>query len=238
MAGFVHRVTGSDNWRFMLSGAGVTLGLLPLGQGQWRAAFGAAVVGLLVVGAWAWGTRSSRSVGMAGGASLVGLMVVVFAVSQWPTGLITAPPCEWLGGWLSIGAGCLAALVVDWVVHRSRLRRVAPSPALASMWRWRVAVSVLATVWLVCGCGVAAVVGDGDGALRFSASDDEVLPLPTALRLVSVDHCASGGSRQLHGRVRGGSHRCRRPLDRGGPARRSPAPPRMAPPTRPRDIRR
>src|SRR6266545_2892750 len=54
---------------------------------------------------------------MAVGTGLVALLVAVFAVSQWPRGLIGAPPGDWLTGWLLIGVGCLAGLVVDWYVH-------------------------------------------------------------------------------------------------------------------------
>ncbi|MEV4813864.1 hypothetical protein [Micromonospora avicenniae] len=55
-------------------------------------------------------------------------------------------------------------------------------------------MATLATVVLVCGGGLGVVGEDGDGRLRFSARGDEVLPLPTSLRLVSADTCADGGS--------------------------------------------
>ncbi|RQX11276.1 hypothetical protein DLJ59_00065 [Micromonospora inaquosa] len=47
---------------------------------------------------------------------------------------------------------------------------------------------------LLCGCGLVVVGFDGDGRLRFPARDDEVLPLPTSLHLVSSVTCADGGS--------------------------------------------
>ncbi|MDG4759402.1 hypothetical protein [Micromonospora sp. WMMD710] len=47
---------------------------------------------------------------------------------------------------------------------------------------------------LLCGCGLGVLGSDGDGRLRFTVRDDEVLPLPTSLSLVSADSCADGGS--------------------------------------------
>ncbi|HEV8570193.1 MAG TPA: hypothetical protein VGQ92_24430 [Actinoplanes sp.] len=82
-------------------------------QGEWLAALVAGIGGLVVVGGWAVGTSGGRSVGMAVGTGLVALLVAVFAVSQWPRGLISPPPGDWLAGWLLIGVGCLAGLVVD-----------------------------------------------------------------------------------------------------------------------------
>jgi len=55
-------------------------------------------------------------------------------------------------------------------------------------------LTTVAAVSLTGGCGFAAILGKGDGQLRFSAADSEILPLPSHLNLVSADHCASGGS--------------------------------------------
>ncbi|WP_124770497.1 hypothetical protein [Micromonospora inaquosa] len=55
-------------------------------------------------------------------------------------------------------------------------------------------MGTLAIVVLLCGCGLVVVGFDGDGRLRFPARDDEVLPLPTSLHLVSSVTCADGGS--------------------------------------------
>ena len=54
---------------------------------------------------------------MAVGAGVVTLLAAVFAVSQWPRGLITVPWFGRFAGWLLIGGGCVAALVVDRIVH-------------------------------------------------------------------------------------------------------------------------
>jgi hypothetical protein len=186
----------SIGWRSWLSAAGATLGVPPLVQGEWLAAVVAGYVGLVVVGAWAWGTSSGRTVGVAGGVGLVASLVAVFAVSQWPRGVISAPWSDWLAGWLLIGCGCLATLVVDWYVHASAGGvRIGATGLVLSVRQWITAVTGLATaaLMLICCCGIF-VLFDHDGALRFAARDSEVLPLPSTLRLMSADHCADGGS--------------------------------------------
>lgn len=178
-----------------LSAAGATLAALPLWQCQWLVAPVAGVAGLLVVGAWAWGTSSGRRVGVAVGAILVISLAAVFAVSQWPRGLINAPWFDWLAGWLLIGGGCVVALVVDWIVHVSAGRVRIGATASVSVRQWLISVAALATVSLVLGCcGLAVVLDENDGALRFAARDREVLPLPPTLHLLSADNCADGGS--------------------------------------------
>ncbi|MFG2063456.1 hypothetical protein ACGFIK_18790 [Micromonospora sp. NPDC048871] len=52
----------------------------------------------------------------------------------------------------------------------------------------------LATVVMLCGCGLGIAQIDGDGRFRTPVREDEILPLPRSLRLVSADLCASGGS--------------------------------------------
>jgi hypothetical protein len=150
----------------------------------------AAVCGPIVVGAWVWGTRSGRAVGMSVGVVFVAVLASAFAVSQWPQSLIAAPWVDWFVVWCVVGVVCLAALIVDlWVVDRG----VGWKPA-AGKARWVASVATLATVVLLCGCVLGLLQTDGDGALRFPARDDEVLPLPASLRLVSVDTCADSGS--------------------------------------------
>lgn len=165
-------------------------------QGQWLVAVVAGVGGLLVVGAWAWGTSCGRTVAMAVGAGLVATLAAVFAVSQWPRGLINAPWSDWFAGWLLIGVGCMAALVIDWIMHASDgFVRIGPTARLEPVRQWITAVVALVTAALVFGCCMVVIVlDDNDRALRFAARDSEILPLPPSLRLISSDHCADGGS--------------------------------------------
>ncbi|GAA0372695.1 hypothetical protein GCM10009541_13940 [Micromonospora gifhornensis] len=162
--------------------------MLPYWQGARWPAVVAAVFGVIVVSAWAWGTRSGRGVGVVVGVGLIVVLAAVFVVSQWPRGLTVAPWLDWFVVWLLVGAVCLAALVVDRLWHASMVE-----------WnwltvRWFASVVPLAGVVLLCvgGLGIAQI--DGDGRFRTSVGDDEILPLPTSLRLVSADTCASGGS--------------------------------------------
>ncbi|MEV1329888.1 hypothetical protein AB0J20_09970 [Micromonospora costi] len=196
IAGFVRRASSPVGWRLRLTAAGTALGLLPLWQGQWLVAPVAGVAGLLVVGAWAWGSSSGRAVGVVVGATLVTSLAAVFAVSQWPHGLINAPWFDWFAGWLLIGGGCIAALVVDWIVHASGGRvRIGPTALTVPVRQLVTAVAALVTVGLGCACcGFAVVLDEDDGALRFAARDSEVLPLPPTLHLMSADNCADGGS--------------------------------------------
>jgi hypothetical protein len=111
--------------RPLLGLAGLALGTLPLWQHRWMVAPVAGFVGLLVVGAWAWGS-SRRSVGLTVGVALVAAMAGVFAVSQWPRGL-AAPVYDWLGCWILIGPPTpsrLAATTRPLLLQRlSRCRR-------------------------------------------------------------------------------------------------------------------
>ncbi|GHJ49880.1 hypothetical protein Cs7R123_72220 [Catellatospora sp. TT07R-123] len=176
-----------------LSIAGALLGTLPLLQGEWSAGVAAALTGVLVVGAWAWGSSCASRAGTAVGACLIGSMAAVFAVSQWPGGRLGAPWFDWFAGWLLVGGGGLVALLVDRIIHNAQVR-AGSDIRPAARWRWVVAVAALVGVLSLVSCGTAAVVGDDDGSLRFEARDGELLPLPPTLRLVSADHCASGGS--------------------------------------------
>lgn len=166
-----------------------------LWQRQWAAAPVAGIVGLLVVGAWAWGS-SRRSVGLTVGAGLVAAMAGVFAISQWPRGQLAAPAYDWLGCWILIGGVGLAILAADRTVRHTRQDRTRASTGdTATPARWIAAVSVLAVLLLICGCGFAMViVDDNNGKFRFPVRDSEVLPLPPTLRLISADPCAGGGS--------------------------------------------
>ncbi len=122
---------------------------------------------------------------------MVALLVAVFAVSQWPRGLIGAPPGDWLTGWLLIGVGCLAGLVVDWYVHAcDGVVRLGATGVVLSARPAVHAVAGLITVSLavICCCALFVFL-DYDGALRFAPRDSEILPLPPTLRLISADHC-------------------------------------------------
>ncbi|MFE9695174.1 hypothetical protein [Micromonospora sp. NPDC005806] len=154
----------------------------------------AAICGLIVVGAWAWGTRSGRAVGVAVGVVFVAGQAAAFAVSQWPRSLVAAAWLDWFAVWLLVGVVCLAALVIDRSVHPFASPRLAGGNLTAGKVQWVASMATLATVVLLCGRGLGVVGYDGDGRLRFSARDDEVLPLPASLRLVSADTCADGGS--------------------------------------------
>ncbi|MEV6816733.1 hypothetical protein [Micromonospora sp. NPDC051296] len=162
--------------------------VLPYWQGAPWPAVVAAVFGMIVVGAWAWGTRSGRGVGVVVGVGFIVVLAAVFAVSQWPRGLPVAPWLDWFAGWLLVGAVCLAALVIDHVTQ-----------AASAGWNWLTvrrfaAVVPLAAVVLLCGGGLGLAQIDGDGRFRAPVREDEILPLPTSLRLISADTCASGGS--------------------------------------------
>jgi hypothetical protein len=176
---------------------GLSLGLLPLLQGQWQVAAVAAIVGGMVLAGWSIGTSSDRRVGIAVGAGLAATMVAVFVVSQWPRGPYTPPYIDWLLCWLLIGVGCVVGLVVDASVHRARARRLAEparSAARSAAGAPGVAVGMIATL-LVCGCcGLGFTLEDDRGALRFFVADEEVLPLPPTLQLVSADQCAGSGA--------------------------------------------
>ncbi|MEU0156706.1 hypothetical protein [Micromonospora fulviviridis] len=187
-------MTSGNGWRWWLSVAGVGLGSLPLGQDTPLLAVVAAFCGLTIVGGWAWGTRAGRATGVTLGAGWLAALITTFAVSQWPHNLIAAPWLDWFVVWLMIGGVCLAALVIDRSVHarsaRHRIERIPP----ATHARWVASVAPLASMVLLCGCGLGLVQTDGDGSLRIATRDDEVLPLPPSLRLVSADRCADGGS--------------------------------------------
>lgn len=189
---FIMAMAEGNGWRWCLSAGGGGLVVLPLGQGAPLVAVAAAISGLIVVSAWAWGTRSGRGVGVAVGVVFIAVLAAAFAVSQWPRSLIAAPWLDWFAIWLLAGVVCLVVLVID--------RKVHPSPQRAG-WNLeegkvpRVAsVATLAAVVLVCGCGLGIVGTDGDGRLRSQPTYDEVLSLPTSLRLVSANLCADGGS--------------------------------------------
>jgi hypothetical protein len=185
-------------WRSRLSVAGAALGVLPLVQGEWLAAPVAGIGGLVVVGGWAVGTSGGRTVGMAVGTGLLASLTAVFAVSQWPRGLISPPPDDWLAGWLLIGVGCLVGLVVDWSVHASDgvVRLGATGVVLSTRQAVHAAAGLITTSMAVICCGglFAPFFLNSDGALRFAARDGEILPLPPTLHLISADNCADGGS--------------------------------------------
>jgi hypothetical protein len=188
-------VRASSGWRLLLSLAGLALGTLPLWQRQWIAAPVAGTVGLLVVGSWAWGS-SRRSVGLTAGVALTAAMAGVFAISQWPRGLLAAPVYDWLGCWILIGSVPLALLVVEWTVRRIGQRhQFLPVAASALRSRRMTAAAQLTALVLICGCGYTLVIADtNNGRFRFQARDNEVLPLPSMLRLISADPCADGGN--------------------------------------------
>ncbi|MEV6373220.1 hypothetical protein [Micromonospora musae] len=186
---------GSGNaWRWWLSVGSVGLLALPLGQGEPMVAVVAATFGVIVVAAWAWGTRSGRGLGALVGTAFATVLASAFAVSQWPRSRIAAPWHDWFAVWLLIGVVCLAALIVDRIMGASKADHTVRRKSTMARARWVVAVTALSSVLLLCGCGIGLVVTDGDGSLRISVRDEEVLPLPLSLRLVSGDSCASGGS--------------------------------------------
>jgi hypothetical protein len=181
-------------WRLLLGSAGLLLGLLPLGRGQWLAALAGGIVGLSVVGTWAWGS-SGKLLGLAVGGGLVAAMVGVFAISQWPRGQLVPPAADWLGFWMLIGVAPPAVLVVEWAVRRFGWHHQPLSITASAQQASRIAVAaVLAAFLLICACGYAVVGTDNYGVFRFSARDSEVLPLPPTLRLISANSCADGGS--------------------------------------------
>ncbi|MFI7211575.1 hypothetical protein [Micromonospora maritima] len=183
-----------NSWRWWLTAGGAALAVLPLGQGAPMVAVVAAICGLIVVGAWAWGTRSGGAVGVAVGVVFIAGLAAAFAVSQWPRSLVAAPWLDWFVVWLLVGAGCLAALVIDRSLHAVAAPHLDGRDRTAGEVRWVASMAVLVAVVLLCGCGVGVVAFDGDGRLRFPAREEEVLPLPASLRLVSADTCADGGS--------------------------------------------
>lgn len=177
-----------DGWRWWLSAGSAGLVMLPYWQGESWLAVVAATFGVIVVGAWAWGTRSGRGVGVVVGVGLIVVLAAMFAVSQWPRGLPVAPWLDWFAGWLMVGAVCLAAMVFSRVTY--------PSPVEWN-WvsvRWIASVVPLAAVVLLCGGGLTYGQLDADLRFRVSVREDEFLPLPMSLRLVSAEPCASGGS--------------------------------------------
>lgn len=182
-----------NGWRWWLTAGGAGLVVLPIAQGAPMVAVLAAVCGVVVIGAWAWGTRSGRAVGVTVGVVFTAVLVAVFTVSQWPRGLVAAPWLDWFAVWLLVGVVCLAALLIDRRVHPVSPPYTAAGKVPAGRVQWVAAMATLGAVVLLCGCGLGIGGYDGDGRLRFPASVDEVLPLPGSLRLVSADVCADGG---------------------------------------------
>ncbi|MFG2063457.1 hypothetical protein ACGFIK_18795 [Micromonospora sp. NPDC048871] len=113
----IRHLIAADGWRWWLSAGSAGLVVLPYWQGAPWPAVVAAVFGVIVVGAWAWGTRSGRVVGVVVGVGFIVVLAAVFAVSQWPRGLPVAPWLDWFVVWLLVAAVCLAALVIDHVRH-------------------------------------------------------------------------------------------------------------------------
>ncbi|MGW9198649.1 hypothetical protein [Micromonospora chersina] len=183
-----------NSWRWWLTAGGAALALLPLGQGAPMVAVVAAICGLIVVGAWAWGTRSGRPAGVAVGVALIAGQGAAFAFSQRPRSLVAAPWLDWFAVWLLVGVVCLAALVIDWNMHPFSAPHLTGGNRTAGRAQWVASMAMLTTVVLLCGCGLGVAWLDGDGKLRVPARNDEVLPLPASLRLVSADICADGGS--------------------------------------------
>ncbi|ODB75120.1 hypothetical protein DLJ57_04255 [Micromonospora chalcea] len=192
--GLIVAMAAGNSWRWWLTAGGVALVVLPLGQGAPMVAVVAAICGPIVVGAWAWGTRSGGAVGVAVGVVFIAGLAAVFAVSQWPGSLVAAPWLDWFAVWLLVGVGCLAALVIDRRLHAVSTSHLDGRSRTAGEVQWVAAMATLVTVVALCGCGLGVVVFDGDGRLRFPTREDEVLPLPASLRLVSADRCADGGS--------------------------------------------
>ncbi|MFF5219538.1 hypothetical protein [Micromonospora sp. NPDC000442] len=181
-------MAAGEGWRWWLSAGSAGLVVLPYWQGAPWPAVVAAVFGVIVVSAWAWGTRSGRGVGVVVGAGFIVVLATLFAVSQWPRGLPVAPWLDWFVMWLLVGAVCLAALIIDRIWHASMVEWNCLTV------RWIASVVPLAGVVLLCGGGLGIAQIDGDGRFRVPVRVDEILPLPTSLRLVSADTCASGGS--------------------------------------------
>lgn len=192
--GFIVAMVVGNSWRWWLTAGGAALALLPLGQGAPMVAVVAAICGLIVVGAWAWGTRSGRPAGVAVGVALIAGQGAAFAFSQWPRSLVAAPWLDWFAVWLLVGVVCLAALVIDWNMHHFSAPHLTGENRTAGRAQWVASMATLTTVVLLCGCGTGVAWLDGDGKLRVPARNDEVLPLPASLRLVSADICADGGS--------------------------------------------
>ncbi|WP_130399907.1 hypothetical protein [Micromonospora violae] len=192
--GLIVAMVAGNSWRWWLTTGGAALAVLPLGQGAPMVVVVAAICGLVVVGAWAWGTRSGRAIGVAVGVVFIAGQAAAFAVSQWPRGSVAAPWLDWFGVWLLVGVVCLAALVIDRSLHAVSTPHLDGRNRTAGEVQWVASMATLVTVVLLCGCGVGVVVFDGDGRLRFPTREDEVLPLPASLRLVSADTCADGGS--------------------------------------------
>lgn len=187
-------VRGPVGWRSRLTQAAAALGFLPLLQGEWLGALVAVVSGLVVVGAWVWATGSGRIVGVTVGTGLLAALVAMFAVSQWPRGLIRAPAEDWFAGWLLIGGWCLAALVIDWYVHAAN-GYVRLGPAEWVPVRHVIAImTVFVAICLgFCCLGVVSLF-DNDSELRSVPRSSEILPLPPTLRLIYTGPCEREGS--------------------------------------------
>ncbi|MEU5531427.1 hypothetical protein ABZ744_31285 [Micromonospora chersina] len=192
--GFIVVMVAGNSWRWWLTAGGAALALLPLGQGASVVAVVAAICGLIVVSAWAWGTRSGCAVGVAVGVVFIAGQAAAFAISQWPRSLVAAPWLDWFAVWLLAGVLCLAALVIDRSLRPVSAPHLDGRNRTAGKVQWVASTATLVTVVVLCGCGLGVVGFDGDGRLRFPAREDEVLPLPASLRLVSADTCADGGS--------------------------------------------
>lgn len=192
--GFIVVMVAGNSWRWWLTAGGAALALLPLGQGASVVAVVAAICGLIVVSAWAWGTRSGCAVGVAVGVVFIAGQAAAFAISQWPRSRVAAPWLDWFALWLLAGVLCLAALVIDRSLRPVSAPHLDGRNRTAGKVQWVASIATLVTVVVLCGCGLGVVGFDGDGRLRFPAREDEVLPLPASLRLVSADTCADGGS--------------------------------------------
>lgn len=187
-------VIGPARWRLWLSVAGAGLGILPLVQGDWSGAVVATFAGAAVVGAWALGTRSGRTVGVWVGVVLLASLVAVFAFSQWPRGLIRAPWPDWLAGWLAVGVVFAAAMVTDWIRHAEHgVVRIGATGRGTVGGVLGVGAAVVAGALVVVCCGYPWLNPDA-GALRFAPGVSEIQPLPPSLRLVSAGPCVRGGT--------------------------------------------
>jgi hypothetical protein len=179
-------------WRLRLTLAGAALGLLPLFEGEWLAAALAAVGGGLVAGTWAHACSGGRSAAVAVGTGIVVLFGGAFAVSQWPTGVIRAPWLDWFAVWILVGCGCSVALIVDWCVHQ---RGGIVHMGVFGTMRLPNAIGLMTLLTAVpllflCCAGFHL----NDAALRSAPGTNEILPLPSTLRLVSAGPCLRGGS--------------------------------------------
>ncbi len=191
MVGFV-----AMEWRLRLVVFGVALAILPGLEREWFGVAATAVCGGLVMGMWAWAAPSVPRLGLGVGYALLGVLVILYALSQWPNGLVRAPVYDWLTAWLVVGGGaCVVAIVSSRIaVSRCRRERGLGDQERDVVLRTVVASLVLVGALCLLGCGFELVVGDGDGRLRFRAGTNEIEPLPATLRLVAADSCASSGS--------------------------------------------